>query len=49
MKKVIHVCKNCEKKNSKEKCPHFERLKGNLPNNGTCKSFKKPILDRGNV
>jgi len=39
--RVIHICKNCENRISKEKCPHFERLGGKLPDNGVCKKFKK--------
>ena len=40
--RVIHVCKNCEHKTNKDKCPYFEIFDGALPDKGICKSFKKP-------
>jgi hypothetical protein len=35
------TCKYCDYKTNPEKCPHFERKNGQLPDNGRCKKFKK--------
>jgi hypothetical protein len=35
------TCKYCDYKTKPEKCPHFERKSGKLPDNGRCKKFKK--------
>jgi hypothetical protein len=39
--KTPQTCKYCANKTSPEKCPHFERKNGNLPDNGYCKKFLK--------